>query len=161
MSPRPASGLPCATYFSFFFRFFFFLGGGTVWLWPTNCELESQSLQRSLMSVKLTNSTFHNDAEFQWHFSQSKDQRTSQPCRFISQGKQFTVVCWIQSTWTILVTPWRKHSAEIVFHGLCPNDWWHFLRHLRRWPIANIEHYLNAKRSKSTGITGIMGNNGE
>lgn len=36
---------------------------------------------------------------------------------------------------------------SIVFHGLCPNDWWHFLRHLQRRPLANLERHLNAKIS--------------
>lgn len=47
----------------------------------------------------------------------------------------------------------------IVFHGLCPNDWWHFWRHLQRRPPANLKRHLNTKilpRHKESNILTTM-----
>lgn len=106
--------------------------------------------QQSLVSVKLSNPTFQNrgcrvSVTF---LSQTKAWRTSRPCRFISQSKQFTFglldpVNLNDPCDSLKETLRLKWS--IAFHGLCPNDWWHFLRHRQRRPLANLERHLNAK----------------
>lgn len=56
-----------------------------------------------------------------------------QPCRFIFlTAQRFTVCCWIHSGWTIPCDSLKETLQlkwSIEFHGLYPNDWWHFLRH--------------------------------
>lgn len=123
-----------------------FWKGGGVWLDLLTVNFkESQSLQRSLMSVKLTNSTFQFDAEFWWHFSQSKEHPG--PADSFLRANNLLLSAGSSQLERSLWLPEENTQLKwsIVFHGLCPNDWWHFLRHLQRWPLANMECYLNAK----------------
>lgn len=141
MSPRLPSGLPWAEHP------FIFLVSKHYDFDPLTLN---ESLQRSPLSAMLTNSAVDNDAEFRWHFSQSKGLKTNpgpadsflraNNLLLSARSSQLERSLWLPEGNTRL-------KWSIVFHGLCPNDWWHFLRHLQRRPPANLEHHLNAEIS--------------
>lgn len=84
-------------------------------LWPDLLRIRKSGAfgRSSLMSVKLSNSPSKKRGTvslIQYSSHSVKAWRTSLPIPFL-RAKKFTVVCWIQSTWAILVSPWRKHSS--------------------------------------------------
>lgn len=119
-----------------------------LWLWPTNCELETQSFQQSLMSVLswLIPLSRMMQSFGDISLSQKPTEHPGPADSFLrannlllsAGSSQLERSLWLPEGNTPL-------KWSIVFHGLCPNDWWHFLRHLRRRPRANLERHLNAK----------------
>lgn len=141
MSPRLASGLH-DLHNSLF--------ANSPWLWPTNCEfgnskpsaesyvcvavqfyLPKQRMQ-SFGDISLTVWSLKNIPALPIHFSE----QTIYCCRL--DPVNLNDPC--NSPKETLQLKW-----SILFHGLCPNDWWHFLRHFQRQPLANLECHVNAK----------------